>query len=111
MPHNLTAPRALHIAEPERPARKIASVTEQIDDVVDEHIGRITPPANANIILDVSDLVFYIGHHDNLTGIQRVQACLILALFRVASDSTLTCLSWDRINNCFLKLNNAYFVR
>jgi glycosyltransferase involved in cell wall biosynthesis len=111
MPHNLTAPRTLHIGGSERPARKIASVTEQIHDVVDEHIGRIPAPSNTNIILDVSDLVFYIGHHDNLTGIQRVQACLILALFRIASDSSLTCLSWDRINSRFLKLNNTCFVR
>jgi len=67
--------------------------------------------AGTNLILDVSDLVFYIGHHDNLTGIQRVQACLLLALFRVGSSSSITCLSWDRVNARFLKLNNSYFVR
>lgn len=66
---------------------------------------------NINMILDVSDLVFYIGHHDNLSGIQRVQACLLLALFRTGANSAITCLSWDRVNARFLKLNNSYFVR
>jgi hypothetical protein len=111
MPHDLTIPRALHIAGPERARRKISSVTEQFHEVVDEHIDRIPAQANTNIILDVSDLVFYIGHHDNLTGIQRVQACLLLALFRAGANSSITCLSWDRVNARFLKLNNSYFVR
>jgi glycosyltransferase involved in cell wall biosynthesis len=111
MPQNLTAPRALHIAGSERAARKISPVTEQIHEVVDEDIERIRARTNTNIILDVSDLVFYIGHHDNLTGIQRVQACLLLALFRAGANSSITCLSWDRVNARFLKLNNSYFVR
>jgi glycosyltransferase involved in cell wall biosynthesis len=32
------------------------------------------------ILFDVSDLVYYIGNHPNLTGIQRVQASVILSL-------------------------------
>jgi glycosyltransferase involved in cell wall biosynthesis len=34
------------------------------------------------LVFDVSDLVFYIGHHDNLSGIQRVQCCVIQAAMK-----------------------------
>jgi glycosyltransferase involved in cell wall biosynthesis len=34
------------------------------------------------ILFDISDLIYYIGHHPNLTGIQRVQASVILSLLR-----------------------------
>lgn len=34
------------------------------------------------IIFDISDLVCYIGHHDNLSGIQRVQCCVIQAVMK-----------------------------
>ncbi|WP_313634224.1 glycosyltransferase family 4 protein [Massilia timonae] len=33
------------------------------------------------LLFDVSDLVYYLGHHDNLTGIQRVQSSVIQAIF------------------------------
>jgi glycosyltransferase involved in cell wall biosynthesis len=111
MPQNLTAPRALHIARSEPVGRVFPAVFEQIDENMDEPIEHSSVQAETNLILDVSDLVFYIGHHDNLTGIQRVQACLILALFRVGSKNSITCVSWDRVNARFLKLNNSYFVR
>jgi glycosyltransferase involved in cell wall biosynthesis len=32
------------------------------------------------ILIDVSDLVYYIGHHPNLTGIQRVQSSIVLSI-------------------------------
>jgi glycosyltransferase involved in cell wall biosynthesis len=31
-------------------------------------------------LFDVSDLIYYIGHHPNLTGIQRVQSSIVLSL-------------------------------
>lgn len=37
---------------------------------------------NLRLLFDVSDLVYYLGHHDNLTGIQRVQSSVIQAIFR-----------------------------
>ena len=36
------------------------------------------------ILFDVSDLIYYLGHHPNLTGIQRVQSSIVLSL--VAGD-------------------------
>jgi glycosyltransferase involved in cell wall biosynthesis len=34
------------------------------------------------ILFDISDLVYYIGHHSNLTGIQRVQSSIVLSVIR-----------------------------
>ena len=32
------------------------------------------------MLFDISDLVYYIGHHPNLTGIQRVQSSIVLSM-------------------------------
>ena len=32
------------------------------------------------LLFDISDLVYYVGHHSNLTGIQRVQSSIVLAI-------------------------------
>jgi glycosyltransferase involved in cell wall biosynthesis len=36
--------------------------------------------AGIRILFDISDLVYYIGHHSNLTGIQRVQSSIVLSM-------------------------------
>lgn len=36
--------------------------------------------AGTRVLFDVSDLVYYIGEHANLTGIQRVQSSIVLAI-------------------------------
>lgn len=50
------------------------------------------------VVFDVSDLVFYIGHHDNLSGIQRVQCCVIQAVMRYGlhDPRDLRFISYDR---------------
>jgi len=40
-----------------------------------------------NIYFDISDFVFYLGHHDNVTGIQRVQCNVLLELFGEHRDT------------------------
>jgi glycosyltransferase involved in cell wall biosynthesis len=49
------------------------------------------------IIFDISDLVYYIGHHPNLTGIQRVQSSIVLAMIdgRMIPKSDVVFLSFD----------------
>ena len=44
--------------------------------------GRTARPARVQtrLLFDVSDLIYYIGHHANLTGIQRVQSSIVLAM-------------------------------
>lgn len=40
----------------------------------------IEPALGTRILFDVSDLVYYVGHHANLTGIQRVQSSIVLSI-------------------------------
>jgi glycosyltransferase involved in cell wall biosynthesis len=47
-----------------------------------EPVAIIPDDGKAMVLFDISDLVYYLGHHDNLTGIQRVQSCILLALLR-----------------------------
>lgn len=66
-----------------------------------------------NIYFDVSDLVYFIGHHDNLTGIQRVQSCIILSIIRdnlYPANST-KFLSYDNRKHEFIVLDSLYFVQ
>ena len=106
MPQNSPAARPRVTAE-FNAVRKIVPYREPIETSPSETFTRY---AKQNLILDVSDLVFYIGHHANLSGIQRVQACLILGLFRLGSKLSITCVSWDRVNARFLMLDTSYFV-
>ena len=46
--------------------------------------SRSTTRVGTRILFDVSDLIYYLGHHPNLTGIQRVQSSIVLSL--VAGD-------------------------
>lgn len=65
----------------------------------------VSIPGSCAILFDISDLVYYIGHHDNLTGIQRVQSCILLAMLRNGI--------YDRRRLMFLSYNNrrAQFIQ
>jgi glycosyltransferase involved in cell wall biosynthesis len=55
------------------------------------------PLAGTRMLFDISDLVYYIGHHANLTGIQRVQSSIVLSILRhgLVARSTLHFLSFN----------------
>ena len=54
--------------------------------------------AQTNILFDISDLVYYIGHHPNLTGIQRVQSSIVLSYLKSPTK-------WADITATFLTFN------
>lgn len=66
-----------------------------------------------NIYFDVSDLIYFIGHHDNLTGIQRVQSCIILSIVRDAlhPNNSTKFLSYNNRTNEFITLDSIYFTQ
>ncbi len=66
-------------------------------------------PADLQVYFDVSDLVYYIGHHDNLTGIQRVQACVLLGLIEAAPEQARGYISFDNRTRDFIALEPDYF--
>jgi glycosyltransferase involved in cell wall biosynthesis len=53
--------------------------------------------AGTRLLFDISDLVYYIGHHANLTGIQRVQSSIVLAMLdaQLVAPAAVIFLSFD----------------
>jgi glycosyltransferase involved in cell wall biosynthesis len=67
-------------------------------------------PTEADMLLfDVSDLVYYIGHHDNLTGIQRVQACVLLGLIASHPDQARKYITYNNRTGDFLVVDRIFF--
>ncbi len=60
-------------------------------------LPRSAPIAGTRILFDISDLIYYIGHHANLTGIQRVQSSIVLSVLShgVLPQSALIFLSFN----------------
>jgi glycosyltransferase involved in cell wall biosynthesis len=78
--------------------------------------GRLTKPGKASasksntvILFDVSDLVYYIGHHDNLTGIQRVQACVLLGLVKGHPEQRREYISYNNVSGEFNVIDREFF--
>jgi len=68
--------------------------------------------ADVRILFDVSDLVYYIGHHDNLTGIQRVQSSVIQAMVRhkVMPQSNIGFIAFDASLGKFQIIDEKSFL-
>jgi glycosyltransferase involved in cell wall biosynthesis len=63
------------------------------------------------IYFEISDLIFYIGHHDNLTGIQRVQASIILALLDLdLGDATIHFLTYVNSRAAFYEIDPNFVI-
>jgi glycosyltransferase involved in cell wall biosynthesis len=72
--------------------------------------SRLSTPAAARVLFDISDLVYYIGHHANLTGIQRVQSSIVLAILNNAllPQSDLVFLSFDARNRSWVLIPTGF---
>lgn len=68
--------------------------------------------AQRTLVFDVSDLVFYIGHHAHLTGIQRVQCSIILSIVKneIVPRDALQFVSYDRVLAQFRLIKKAQFL-
>jgi glycosyltransferase involved in cell wall biosynthesis len=64
------------------------------------------------VVFDITDLVFYIGEHDNLSGIQRVQCCVIQAVMKygLRDPRDLRFISYDRERRAFLSVDPERFL-
>ncbi|WP_027527949.1 glycosyltransferase [Bradyrhizobium sp. Ec3.3] len=64
-----------------------------------------------HLYFDISDLIFYIGHHDNLTGIQRVQASIVLALLNVdLGDVKVHFLTYVNSKSAFYEIDQRFVI-
>ncbi|MGZ8217477.1 glycosyltransferase family 4 protein [Methylomagnum sp.] len=66
-----------------------------------------------HLFFDISDLVYYIGHHENLTGIQRVQSCVLLAIakYSLHPSENVHYLSYDNRVNSFCVIDPYFFLQ
>lgn len=64
------------------------------------------------IYIDISDLVFYLGHHENVTGIQRVQANFLKAIINQAFyfDFDIHIISFNTRVGDFYSIDVPYFL-
>lgn len=64
------------------------------------------------LIFDVTDMVTYLGHHSHVTGIQRVQSCIILSLVRnqLVNYDDMQFISFDRRVKSFRAINKDDFI-
>ncbi|HLY46516.1 MAG TPA: glycosyltransferase family 1 protein [Stellaceae bacterium] len=64
------------------------------------------------ILFDISDLVYYIGHHANLTGIQRVQSSIVLAILRneLVERSNLLFLSFNARTRNWVQIPTGFLA-
>ena len=72
---------------------------------------RFHEPGKMLVLFDVSDLIYYIGHHDNLTGIQRVQACVLLGMMAASPRLTRGYLTYNARVGRFEIVDSEYFER
>ncbi|MBV8525866.1 MAG: glycosyltransferase family 4 protein [Acetobacteraceae bacterium] len=68
------------------------------------------PATRPLILFDISDLVYYLGHHPNLSGIQRVQASVLLGLMEAAlyPPDQFALISYDTLNKQWIVLRSEY---
>jgi glycosyltransferase involved in cell wall biosynthesis len=66
----------------------------------------------ARMLFDVSDLIYYIGHHANLTGIQRVQSSIILAILNndLLTHPSLVFLSFDARSRSWVSIPTGFLA-
>jgi glycosyltransferase involved in cell wall biosynthesis len=69
--------------------------------------------AGTRILFDVSDLIYYIGHHPNLTGIQRVQSSIVLSIIKgdLVRNSSVMFLSYDAVAGRWMALPTEFLAR
>ena len=66
--------------------------------------------ASTRILFDISDLIYYLGEHGNLTGIQRVQSSIVLSVLShgVLPQSALTFLSFNARSRSWVSIPTGF---
>ncbi|MGV3512983.1 MAG: glycosyltransferase [Novosphingobium sp.] len=81
------------------------------DEIISKNIKQINA-FGKKVVFDVSDLIYYIGHHDNLSGIQRVQSCIIQAIFKynIEEIDNIEFICYNNIANNFTVVDKSRFL-
>jgi len=89
-------------AGPQRPSAALASKTR----------WRAAHHFGTRILFDISDLIYYIGEHANLTGIQRVQSSIVLAILAndILPQSHLIFLSFNAKTRNLVAIPSGFLI-
>jgi glycosyltransferase involved in cell wall biosynthesis len=68
--------------------------------------------AKTRMLFDVSDLIYYIGHHSNLTGIQRVQSSIVLSVIdgKVLAPASVIFLSFNARSRTWVAIPTGFLI-
>ncbi len=74
--------------------------------------GRAAPHVGTRVLFDMSDLVYYVAEHSNLTGIQRVQSSIVLAMIdgEVLSPSAMVFLSFNARSRNWVAIPTGFLI-
>ena len=72
----------------------------------------IRESSGTRILIDMSDLIYYLGHHANLTGIQRVQSSVVLSILGdgLILNSLVTLLSFDARAKNWVTISTGFLL-
>ena len=64
------------------------------------------------MLFDISDLIYYLGHHANLTGIQRVQSSIVLAMIdqQILAPSAVIFLSFNATTRTWVAIPTGFLI-
>jgi glycosyltransferase involved in cell wall biosynthesis len=102
------------LAREDRPSGAVLPATLSGMRRIPGTLGR--SPAQATVgtrlLFDVSDLIYYIGHHPNLTGIQRVQGSVVLSILSndLLPQPALTFLSFNARRRNWVSIPTAFLM-
>ena len=74
--------------------------------------SRAIVPAATRLLFDVSDLIYYVAEHSNLTGIQRVQSSIVLAMIdgHVILPSSVIFLSFNAKTRNWMVIPTGFLI-
>jgi glycosyltransferase involved in cell wall biosynthesis len=89
----------------------LANVKRLFED--DRSLGsRAAPQVRTRVLFDMSDLIYYIAQHPNLTGIQRVQSSIVLAMIDggLLASSSIIFLSFNARAKTWVAIPNGFLI-
>jgi len=85
-------------------------ITDTAASLASRTLPRSAPVVGTRILFDISDLIYYLGEHANLTGIQRVQSSIVLSVLShgVLPQSALTFLSFNAKSRNWVEIPTGF---
>ena len=104
--------RQLPVFEADSDGHRVSTADSQWSDISRKTNYRSAGHVGTRILFDISDLIYYLGHHSNLTGIQRVQSSIVLAVIdgQICPPASLTFLSFNAISRNWVAIPTGFLI-